>query len=56
VEERRALVLTGARDPEVHRRAMKLGACAVVTKEQPAQALLDAIVEAHGQPARRGVM
>jgi DNA-binding NarL/FixJ family response regulator len=52
----RVLVLTGARDPEVHRRAIKLGACAVVTKEQPAQVLLDAIVEAHSQPAYRGAM
>lgn len=44
------LVLTGARDPELYRRAIRLGARAVVRKEQPAQVLLDAIVDAHSQP------
>ena len=45
------LVLTGARDPALHRRAVKLGARAVVPKEQPAQVLLDAILRVHAHPA-----
>ena len=44
------LVLTGARDPALRRRALQLGARAVVGKEQPAQELLAAIRRAHAEP------
>jgi len=39
----RVLVFTGVRDPDVHRRAMLLGALGVVPKEQAASVLLAAI-------------
>ena len=40
------LVLTGARDAEMHRRAMKGGARTVVLKEEPAEVLLHEIERA----------
>lgn len=52
----KVLVLTGAVSAELHRRAVRLGACAVVRKEQPAQVLLDAILRVHTHPAySRGI-
>ena len=39
----RVLILTGIRDPEVHRRAVKLGAMGVVLKDQAADVLIKAI-------------
>ena len=39
----RVLVLTGIRDPEAHRRAVKLGAMGVVLKDQAAEVLIKAI-------------
>jgi DNA-binding NarL/FixJ family response regulator len=39
----RVLVLTGSRDPESHRRAVKLGAMGVVLKDQAAEVLIKAI-------------
>jgi len=50
----KVLVLTGAADAELHRRAVSLGARAVVLKEQPAQVLLDAILRVHAHPAYSG--
>ena len=54
------LVLTGARDPETHRRALQGGARTVVLKEEPAEVLLHEIERAHEwrktppeNPARR---
>jgi DNA-binding NarL/FixJ family response regulator len=41
------LVLTGSRDQETHRRAMKSGARTVVLKEEPAEVLLHEIERAH---------
>jgi two-component system, NarL family, nitrate/nitrite response regulator NarL len=41
------LVLTGARDAEMHRRAMQGGARTVVLKEEPAEVLLHEIERAH---------
>ena len=41
------LVLTGARDPEAHRRAMQGGARTVVLKEEPAEVLLHEIERAN---------
>jgi two-component system nitrate/nitrite response regulator NarL len=43
----RVLVLTGVRDPALHRRAVHLGARGVVPKEKAAEALLQAIEEVH---------
>lgn len=42
-EQARVILLTGARDPEQHRRAVRLGARGVVLKEEAAQVLLEAI-------------
>lgn len=39
----RVLILTGSRDPEAHRRAVKLGAMGVVLKDQAAEVLIKAI-------------
>jgi DNA-binding NarL/FixJ family response regulator len=39
----RVLVLTGLRDPEVHRRAMWLGASGVVKKDEAAESLVKAV-------------
>jgi two-component system, NarL family, nitrate/nitrite response regulator NarL len=52
----KVLVLTGAADVDLHRRAVQLGARAVVRKEQPAQVLLDTIAQIHGEPARGGAI
>jgi len=41
----RVLILTGIREPDVHRRAMKLGAAGVVVKDQPAEVLVKAITK-----------
>jgi DNA-binding NarL/FixJ family response regulator len=41
--EARVLILTGLRDPEVHRRAVHLGAMGLVLKEKAAEVLLQAI-------------
>jgi two-component system, NarL family, nitrate/nitrite response regulator NarL len=43
----RVLVLTGIRDPEMHRQAMLLGAMGVVQKENPCQVLFKAIEKVH---------
>lgn len=43
----RILVLTGARDPETHRRAVLAGARGVVRKEEPVDVLLRAIEKVH---------
>jgi two-component system nitrate/nitrite response regulator NarL len=42
-----AVVLTGSRRPEIHRRALDGGARTVVLKEEPASVLLDEIQRAH---------
>lgn len=42
-----ALVLTGSRNQEIHRRALDSGACSVVLKEEPAEVLLHEIERAH---------
>jgi two-component system nitrate/nitrite response regulator NarL len=47
----RVLVLTGVRDPEVHRRALIEGALGVVPKEQAAAVLLAAIRKVHAGEA-----
>jgi DNA-binding NarL/FixJ family response regulator len=50
----KVLVLTGGADVDLHHRAVQLGACAVVRKEQPAKFLLDMIAQVHGKgPAER---
>jgi DNA-binding NarL/FixJ family response regulator len=47
----RVLVLTGVRDPELHRRAVRLGAMGVVRKEKAAVVLLAAIERVHAGEA-----
>lgn len=49
--ELRVLVFTGVRDPELHRRAILLGALGVVPKEQAAAVLLAAIRKVHAGEA-----
>jgi two-component system, NarL family, nitrate/nitrite response regulator NarL len=44
----RLLVLTGLRDPELHRRAVRLGSMGLVRKEEAAEVLLQAIEKVHG--------
>ncbi len=44
----RIVVLTGAPDVALHRRALTLGATGLVLKEQPAEVLLTAIERVHG--------
>jgi len=41
----RVLILTGIRDANIHRRAMKLGAAGVVVKDQAAEVLIKAITK-----------
>ena len=43
----RVLILTGLRDAEVHRRAVRLGAMGVVVKDKAAEVLLQAIEKVH---------
>jgi DNA-binding NarL/FixJ family response regulator len=43
----RVIVLTGVRDPEIHRRAVRLGAMGLVTKDKPTEVLLQAIAKVH---------
>jgi two-component system, NarL family, nitrate/nitrite response regulator NarL len=43
----RALILTGIRDPEMQRRAVRLGARGLVTKDRPTEVLLQAIAKVH---------
>jgi len=43
----RVLVLTGVRDPELHRQAVRLGAMGLVLKEKAAEVLLQAIEKVH---------
>jgi len=45
--EARVIVLTGMRDSEAHRRAVRLGAMGLVRKEQASAVLLQAIVKVH---------
>ncbi len=42
-EKVRVLILTGVREPELHRRAIRLGAMGIVMKEQAGQMLVKAI-------------
>jgi two-component system, NarL family, nitrate/nitrite response regulator NarL len=51
----KVLVLTGARDAEVHRRAIASGARAVVLKGEPAEVLLSEIERVHQGSDARGV-
>jgi DNA-binding NarL/FixJ family response regulator len=43
----RVVVLTGIRDPEIHRRAVRLGAMGIVTKDKSTEVLLQAIAKVH---------
>jgi DNA-binding NarL/FixJ family response regulator len=43
----RAVVSTGIRDPEIHRRAARLGAMGLVTKNKPTAVRLQAIAKVH---------
>jgi len=43
----RVVILTGVRDPEVHRRAVHLGAMGLVFKEKAAEVLIKAIEKVH---------
>ncbi len=43
----RVILLTGMRDPEVHRRAVRLGAMGVVLKDQATEVLIKAIERVH---------
>jgi two-component system, NarL family, nitrate/nitrite response regulator NarL len=47
----RVIVLTGMRDPEAHRRAVRLGATGLVLKEQASDILLRAIERVHAGEA-----
>ncbi len=47
----RVIVLTGVRDPEVHYRAVKLGAMGLVQKERAVDVLIDAIERVHAGEA-----
>src|SRR6185295_6593969 len=49
--EARVIILTGVRDPEVHRKAVMLGAMGVVSKEKAAEVLLKAIERVHAGEA-----
>src|SRR5919109_813424 len=45
----RVVVLTGIRDPEIHRRAVRLGAMGLVTKDEQTEVLLQAIAKVHAR-------
>jgi DNA-binding NarL/FixJ family response regulator len=45
--EARVVILTGLLDPEIHRRAVRLGAMGLVTKDKPTEVLLQAIAKVH---------
>lgn len=47
----RIIVLTGLRDPEVHRKAVSLGALGIVRKEKAATVLISAIERVHAGEA-----
>ena len=47
----RVIILTGIRDPEVHRKAVMLGAMGVVSKEKAAEVLIKAIERVHAGEA-----
>lgn len=47
----RILVLTGLRDPEIHRNALRLGAMGIVQKEMAGEVLLKAIQKVHAGEA-----
>lgn len=49
--EARIIVLTGLRDPAVHRRAVLLGAMGIVSKEKAAEVLINAIERVHAGEA-----
>lgn len=49
--EARVIILTGIRDPEVHRKAVLLGAMGVVSKEKAAEVLIKAIERVHAGEA-----
>jgi DNA-binding NarL/FixJ family response regulator len=51
VPQARILILTGVRDPDLHQRALSLGAIGLVPKEQLADVLLQAIVKVHAGEA-----
>ena len=51
VPQARILVLTGLRDPEVHRNALRLGAMGIVQKEMAGEVLLKAIQKVHAGEA-----
>jgi len=44
----RLAVLTGSKDPEIHRQAMELGAIGVISKEDPPDLMMHAITRIHG--------
>jgi two-component system nitrate/nitrite response regulator NarL len=46
-KDARILVLTGSKDTEAHRRAMRLGAMGVILKDQAAETLIKAIEKVH---------
>lgn len=46
-KKEKILVLTGLRDPDAHRQAMRLGAMGVVLKENAAEVLIKAIEKVH---------
>ena len=47
----RVLILTGVLDPELHRRAVRMGAVGLVLKERAAEVLLQAIEKVHAGEA-----
>jgi two-component system nitrate/nitrite response regulator NarL len=49
--EARVIILTGVRDPEVHRQAVLLGAMGIVRKEKAAEVLISAIERVHAGEA-----
>jgi two-component system nitrate/nitrite response regulator NarL len=54
VPQARVLVLTGIRDPALHRRAVHLGAMGLVTKDRPTEVLLQAVAKVHAGEAWQG--